>query len=559
MKIRIRKMNIRSSLFSIGLAMAVVTVSGCASQPKLTHEQILTQYQEVGQLESAVQNARIKDAELLAPKGFVAASTSLERAMKAARNNKSEVAKTEANEGLQIMEKLNRDVVSSREILAEVMNTRERAYVAGAKTLQGDKITALDEDLKETAALVEKGNAEQAKQRRPKLIADYAQLELVALKQGTVEQAKSAIANAKQQGAEKHASKTFAQAQEEMALAVSILDADRTQIDKADLHAKKTKWLAEQSAAISETVKDFDRRDYTMEDVVLWHQEQLGTVNQPLGGQLPFNEPSDSAVLSLKGAVINVMEERNLARHQLQDVERKSQVQLKDAEHKINSLMSANQEELQNLRAQHEQQLAKTEKEQMALAQKELIAQQNADRQIAALKSANQEELGKLRTQQEKQLASTEKERLAFEKKDQAEQQQFETVQAMFSGNEANVYRQRKNILISAHGFQFLSGQSEIEAKNFPMMNKIIKAIKTFPNARIEVAGHSDSMGNDQSNQKLSQSRAEKVAKFLKEVGGVAPDHIMSRGFGESKPVSSNETPEGRAENRRIEIQIVND
>ncbi len=552
-------MKIKNKLFSIGLAMAVTAVSGCASQPKLTHQQILTQYKEVGQLESVLQDARIKDAELLAPKSFTKVSISLDRAMKAARNNKTEVAKTAANEGLHVMEKLNRDTESSREILAEVLNTRKRAYVAGAKTLQDEEISALDKDLKETAALVEKGNIEEAKQRRPKLISDYAQLELVALKQGTVEQAKSAIANAKKQGAEKYASKTFAQAQEEMALAISILDADRTQIEKADRHAKKTKWLAEQSASISETVKDFDRRDYGMEDVVLWHQQQLGTVNQPLGGQLPFNEPSDKAVLSLKGAVSRVMDERDVARNQLEEVERESQVRLKDAERKNSALMSANQEELQKLRAQHKEQLVRTEKKQLALVQKDLVAQQNADRQIAALKSANQEELGKLRIQQEKQLASTEKERLAFKQKDLAEQQKFETVQAMFSGNEAKVYRQRKNILISAHGFQFPSGQSEIEANNFPMMNKIVKAIRTFPNARIEVAGHSDSSGTDIRNQKLSELRAEKVAKFLKEVGGVVPDHIMSRGFGESKPVSSNETPEGRAENRRIEIQIVNE
>lgn len=253
------------------------------------------------------------------------------------------------------------------------------------------------------------------------------------------------------------------------------------------------------------------------------------------------------------------MDERDVARNQLQQAETESEARLMDATNKMNSVMSANKEELQKLRTQHEQQLATTEKERLALEKKDLIAQQNADKQIAALKSANQEELEKLRMREEKKLASREKERLAFEQKDQAEQQKFETIQTMFTVNEANVYRQRKNILISVHGFQFPSGQSEIEANNFPMMNKIVNAIKTFPNARIEVSGHSDSRGTDSTNQKLSELRAEKVAKFLTEVGGVAPTHILSRGFGESKPVSSNETQEGRAENRRIEIQILND
>ena len=511
-------MKIKTSLLCISLAVAATAIGGCASQTKLTHEQIFSQYQPVAKLDSALQQAKTKGAEMLAPEGYTKASNSLDRAMTAARNNKGDVAEAAAAEGLKTVDKLNRDTESSREILAEVLNTRDRAHAAGAKTLQSDKIAALDVDLKKAAALVEKGNAEQAKQRRPKLIAGYSQLELATLKQGTVELAKSSIANAKQQDAKKYAPQTLAQAEEEMALAVSILDADRTQTEKADLHAKKAKWLAEKSAAISETVKDFDRRDYTQEDVVLWHQQQLGTVNTPLGGQLPLNEPNDKIVLDLKNAVTKLVDERNTARTQLQQ----QQAQLQASEEKVVALMSANQEETEKLRA------------------------------------ASLEEKAKLRAQYEKQVAVTEKDRQAMEQRERAEQQKFETVQAMFSESEANVYRQGQNVLISAQGFQFPSGQSEIQADNFPLVNKIIQAIKTFPNPRVEVKGHTDATGNDNINQALSDARAEKVAKFLIEVGGMAPDYVTARGFGETRPVASNETTEGRAENRRVEIAIVN-
>jgi outer membrane protein OmpA-like peptidoglycan-associated protein len=275
-----------------------------------------------------------------------------------------------------------------------------------------------------------------------------------------------------------------------MALAVKILDADRTQTGKANVHAKKAKWLAEQSAAITETVKDFDRRDYSMEDIVLWHQQHLLSINEPLGKQLPLNEPSDKVVLSLRNSVSKVVDERNMTRSQLQETEQQSQAQLQSAEKRIAGLQTASQ------------------------LQKE---------------------------------------------KERAEQQKFEAVQAMFTENEANVYRQRQNVLISAHGFQFPPGQSEIQANNFPLMNKIIRAINNFPKAYIEVAGHTDSMGDDLSNQLLSESRAEKVAKFLHEVGEIASNRIMSRGFGETRPVATNETREGRAENRRVEIRIINE
>jgi outer membrane protein OmpA-like peptidoglycan-associated protein len=470
---RKKKMNIKRGLFGLSLVAALITLGGCASsQPKLTQEEVLSQYPQVASLNTEVKNAQAKGSEYLAPESYATALKSLESAMNAAHNNKKDDASEAATKGLKVVDKMKKDTTSSKQLLSEVLQARERAMAAGVATLQSEKLAELDKDLKKTSALIEDGNVEKAKQRRPELLEGYTQLELTALKQGTAEQAKSAIASAKQQGAEKYAPKTLAQAEEKMALAVSILDADRTQTDKAEVQAKNARWLAERSAAITETVKDFDRRDYTMEDVVLWHQAQLSTVNEPIGGQLPFNEPSDAVVLSLKAS-------------------------------------------------------------------------------IEKLKSAE--------VDYSKQLAATEKERLAMAAKDRAVKKQFETVQAMFTKDEANVYLQRQNVLISAHGFQFPSGVSEIQTANFPLMNKIIRAIELFPKARIEVSGHTDSTGADNINKSLSQARAEKVSKFLSEVGEIAANRITAIGYGESRPVASNKTAEGRAENRRVEIKIINE
>ena len=466
-------MKITTGLFGLSLVAALITMGGCAtSQPKLSQEQVLSQYPEVASLNTDVKDAQAKGSEYLAPTSYATARKSLDNAMNAAHNNEKDDASEAATKGLKVIDKMKKDTASSKQLLSEVLQARERAMAAGVATLQAEKLADLDKKLKKTSALIEEGNIEKAKQRRPELLQGYTQLELAALKKGTVELAKSAIANAKKQGAEKYAPKTLAQAEEKMALAVSILDADRTKTEKAEVQAKKARWLAERSAAITETVKDFDRRDYTKEDIVLWHQAQLNTVNEPIGGQLPFNEPSDDVVLSLKAS-------------------------------------------------------------------------------IEKLKSA--------KGSYSKQLASTEKERLAMEAKDRAVKKQFETVQDMFTKQEANVYLQRQNVLISAHGFQFPSGVSEIQTANFPLMNKIIRAIELFPKSRIEVSGHTDSTGADNLNKSLSQARAEKVSKFLSEVGEIASNRITTTGYGESRPVASNKTAAGRAENRRVEIMIINE
>lgn len=467
------KMKITRGLYGLSLVAALIAMAGCASsQPKLTQEQVLDQYPQVASLNSEVKNAKAKGSEYLAPESYATAQKSLNSAMNSAYNDKKDDASEAATKGLKVIDKMKKDTDSSRQLLSEVLSARERAMKAGAATLQSEKLAELDKDLKETSALIEKGNIEKAKQNRPKLLEGYTQLELTALKQGTADRAKSAIASAKQQGAEKYAPKTIARAEEEMALAVTILDADRTQTAKADVQANKAKYLAEQSAAITETVKDFDRRDYTMEDVVLWHQAQLSTVNEPIGGELPFNQSSDAVVLSLKAS-------------------------------------------------------------------------------IDKLKAAEAD--------YSKQLAATEKERLVADKKESAVKKQFETVQAMFTAEEANVFLQRENVLISAHGFVFPSGVSEIQTVNFPLMNKIIRAIKIFPDSRIEVSGHTDSTGSDSRNKTLSQARAEKVGKFLTEVGEISAKRISAFGYGESRPLASNETAQGREENRRVEIKIINE
>ena len=465
-------MKITTSLFGFILLATLILMGGCASsQPKLTQEEILTRYPQISSLNSAVTDSRAKGAELLAPERYNKAVDSLESAMKAAYKGQTDDANEAAAAGLEVIDQMNRDTESNRKLLSEVIAARERAIDAGVIALQSEKLAELDTELKKTSTLAEKGELEKAKQRRPKLIEDYTQLELATLKQSTADQAKSAIANAKKQGAKKYAPKTLTRAEEEMALAVSILDADRTKTDEADIQARKAKCLAEQSASITETVKDFDRRDYTMEDVVLWHQSELKSINQPLGAELPFNEANEKVVLSMRNAI-----------------------------------------------------------EQLKLAE----------------------------TKYQKQLQSSEQKSLAMQQQESEGKAKFEKVQAMFTDKEANVYRQRQNVLISAHGFQFPSGQSEIQTVNFPLMNKIIRAINIFPESRIEVTGHTDSTGTDNINQRVSQARAENVGKFLTEVGEIASNRITTQGYGESRPVASNKTAAGRAENRRVEIKIIN-
>ncbi|MCB2045511.1 MAG: OmpA family protein [Novosphingobium sp.] len=86
-------------------------------------------------------------------------------------------------------------------------------------------------------------------------------------------------------------------------------------------------------------------------------------------------------------------------------------------------------------------------------------------------------------------------------------------------------------------------------------LDQIAQSLKDYPDSLVDVYGHTDSTGSDAYNQDLSERRARSVANYLA-MRGVSSARIRSQGFGEQYPVASNDTEEGRALNRRVEIKI---
>jgi OmpA-OmpF porin, OOP family len=102
----------------------------------------------------------------------------------------------------------------------------------------------------------------------------------------------------------------------------------------------------------------------------------------------------------------------------------------------------------------------------------------------------------------------------------------------------------------------FDTSKSAIKPKSRPVLQEVIDYMNKNPEVKLEVQGHTDSIGSDVFNQKLSDDRANAVQKYL--IGkGIAADRLKARGFGEARPAASNETKEGRAQNRRIEFMHI--
>lgn len=132
----------------------------------------------------------------------------------------------------------------------------------------------------------------------------------------------------------------------------------------------------------------------------------------------------------------------------------------------------------------------------------------------------------------------------------------FATVAELFDISEARVFREGENVIIRLYGLTFPVNKSIIEPRFFSLLTKVQNAINEFSGCMIDINGHTDSYGSDEQNLNLSNERAEAVKQYLLANMKLDVTRIKAVGFGESDPVASNETQEGRAKNRRIDVVI---
>lgn len=124
-------------------------------------------------------------------------------------------------------------------------------------------------------------------------------------------------------------------------------------------------------------------------------------------------------------------------------------------------------------------------------------------------------------------------------------------------GTGVEVERQGDNIMLNMpSGITFDFAKYDLKPEFRPVLDNLATTLNEYNQTRIEVTGHTDSVGSDAANMTLSQNRANSVAGYLGS-RGVASSRMVVTGAGESRPVASNDTDAGRAENRRVEITLV--
>nr|WP_246605838.1 OmpA family protein [Sphingobium xanthum] len=125
------------------------------------------------------------------------------------------------------------------------------------------------------------------------------------------------------------------------------------------------------------------------------------------------------------------------------------------------------------------------------------------------------------------------------------------------AGTGVDVVRQGDELLLRMpSGITFATNQSAIQPQFQSTLDQVAQTLSEYPKTAIDVLGHTDSDGTEAYNQTLSERRAQSVAGYLSS-HGVASVRMATMGYGETRPIASNETIDGKAQNRRVEIKIV--
>lgn len=114
-----------------------------------------------------------------------------------------------------------------------------------------------------------------------------------------------------------------------------------------------------------------------------------------------------------------------------------------------------------------------------------------------------------------------------------------------------------RGIVLTLGDVLFATGSAQLESGGDGNLNRLVDFLNEYPERRALIEGHTDSVGNAQSNQQLSERRADSVRSYLTD-RGISADRLSTSGVGENRPVATNDSASGRQQNRRVEVIIEN-
>jgi len=444
--------------------------------------------------DAAKASADSVNAKLYAPKSYGSGMKEYNDAESLLQRGRNiEHVRSNAADAVRYFTKATQAAELAHTALAQAIKSRQDGANALAPKLSPELWSDAQKKFRRAIELLERGDLKNAKRRENEAINLYREAELVAIKAQYLSETVRLLNDADRARVGRYAPITLGRAKKLLADADRELNENRYDTDLPRSLAKQANYEAKHALYLSEIVRQVRDKDLTAEQLVLNWEQPMRAIAGVADIVPAMQEGPDRLVAEL----VAYFEQQGNELQALQQEKAENEVRLTDMEEEMRTL---------------DERLGGATAERAALVQR-LEAQARV-------------------------------------------KQQFAQVEKMFSSYEARVFREGNNVILRLVGLTFDSGASQIKPENFNLLAKVEKAIDVFPRSELTIEGHTDSHGGDDLNQKLSQERAESVQQYMINAMRIPTYRLIATGYGETRPVSSNETEAGRARNRRIDIVI---
>ncbi len=438
--------------------------------------------------------AEAVNASLLAPRAWERGMSEYEDAEEALERGRNiEYVRDNAADATRYFREAEEKARLAQTKFAQVLKSRQDAANARAPELSAEIWQQAQRKFAEAIRLMERGDLKGASRRDIEATGLYRDAELVAIKAQYLSETRRLLADADRARVGRYAPITLGKAKRLLADAERELNENRYDTDLPRSLARQANYEAKHAIYLSEIVRKVRDKDLTAEQLVLQWEAPL----RQIAGVADLQPDMETGPDKLTGELVDYFENQAKELQALEQEKAENETRLADLEEELRVL---------------DERLGGATAERAALIQR-LEAQARV-------------------------------------------KQQFEQVEQMFTSDEARVFRQGDSVILRLVGLSFDSGASQIKPDNFDLLAKVEKAIDVFPRSELIIEGHTDSHGGDELNQKLSQERAESVQQYMINAMRIPTYRLIATGYGETRPVASNETAAGRARNRRIDIVI---
>lgn len=438
--------------------------------------------------------AKDANADLLAPKGWAKGVDSMKRAESAYLDGRE----------MKRIRVILRNTVSEFQA-AEVYARRAVAVFGGALQAredalrsEGNRVAKTDWDkaeeiLKTGASNLEQGFERVAQNAAKEAETLYRSAEFKAVKEFVLADAYALIDKAGEAQAAKYAPKTLKKARDFIDLCEKELKENRQDTDMARILATQARREAQHALYLARAGKSAETNQLTWEELFLASEGSL----KRIAGVLNLNLAYEEGFKKSTGEIVAQIED-------LSKENRTMRSGIFDAGQIVNLLRERNEELLA--------QLGDVEVEKTEIARR-LEYQAMLDTKYAA-------------------------------------------VEQLFEGEDVLIFREGNSLRVRLTGLSFATGKSRVETRYYSFLDNVAEAVRSFPKVSLVIEGHTDAVGSDAMNMQMSQDRAENVMFYLNSKLSLDSALIQAVGYGESRPIATNETDEGRAKNRRIAVVI---